>query len=1263
MENSEGIERRIAELEDYNGKLWQLEDSRLSCLRRVRDCAVQQAESGRQREVLLAGMGSSPQSARSVALSLGSARRSGSQPLPPVVPPVALPQPPVLLMPRVMPVPPVVSNEASAVGALRRQRAEVSARVADAGRAYRERIRLLQQQKARVAAEEVEVERQWLQLQTEKADPSVVPPEPSTPDPSMAAAVAAAVAMQAHANGTEASYSPKPQSAAFGFGSTGSEAEAGFGLAEVSYSSSGDLAAAADAVAAEFGLREAAPEPPLRGWGHQLPLPVDEDDFTLQGSLMAGGSLFGSSSGVAPRGTSGGASGSRAPVPAAAAESRGLATALLLEERAALEDERAATRDVRRMREEQAALEDERQATRLKMSLAEFRMQEEQAALDAEVEVTRGAVAQARRRMFEEEVSIESERQAAREAAAIARSRLKEEESTLVAERAATREAMARARQLLQEERAALEDERSMTRGQVAHAQQRLREAQEVAAHNAEQQWEALLREQLRMQEEMLHARMERTELQERERVGQALLKEQFRVQEEAMHARLQRTHLEESERANQAATAAEAKVRAAVEAGRNQLRVCEASWSLETERHEARLRRLALEEAKLDEARAQQIVAVEEEVARIKAAKAEAVQRAGCEEVVAQQLSNLLREGVEREVSWTQQLASAEALREKAEESARRLQEHGQALQAEMEAQATTMLRQQQSQQPVLPPRQLDGRLFDASQGRAFADAGRADDVRGAAWPTLPPLAACGASVPSGAFGSHGGSGSPHYATVMDALSTSASSGAGYSGGSGGGPWSLSQGYGSAGGDSTTEWEVPAASSATAAASAAAAAVAAAVAAEGGLCGSSRSHGSSSLGLGPSISARSGSGAVSSSTAGWPPAALLAAGAGSTSMRWPPSPPPQQQPSPPMAPQQAPPAAEASAASALADPGPWTAWRAQTPAAQAIAGSPVPEPPPAVAGLVPALRPVPVQQATVAAAPPPAPPSQRIEVFGQWLHDLPDAYGAALVNIEQHGWQEVHPADEPPVWTVLHWAASEDRADLCLRLLGARADPLRADDQGLSALDYAQQAAGNRQARSAGSGDEDEHPSAWRVLVEALQQGDGSGCESPSCDEYTDGDDGLPVPPVYAAAIAAVERYGWETVHGGDFEWTALHWAAAEGRAAICARLLRCSADPGQPDNLGRSALEYAHETDDEATLRVLLEGAAAFSSRAGSPTQPSAGEEGSSFGGTFGDNTTAAGGNLGALLAAPAPPAAQPSLRGAPAMGLYVHQDTAFA
>lgn len=221
----------------------------------------------------------------------------------------------------------------------------------------------------------------------------------------------------------------------------------------------------------------------------------------------------------------------------------------------------------------------------------------------------------------------------------------------------------------------------------------------------------------------------------------------------------------------------------------------------------------------------------------------------------------------------------------------------------------------------------------------------------------------------------------------------------------------------------------------------------------------------------------------------------------------------------------------------------------------------------------------------------------------GHWGDPIPHCYAQALTNIEHHGWHSVHPQGEAPVWTILHWAASEGRAGICLRLLAARADPLIRDDNGKSPLDY---------ARQAGGGDDGD---AWNILAEAITE-DGNAealvaskqpprlpvlnlaaaqaitaGDPQACSETVqDSPDELPVPDVYASAIAAVERYGWETVHGGEAVWTALHWAASEGRASICARLLECNADPSQPDNLGRSALDYAHEADDEDTLSVLF-------------------------------------------------------------------------
>jgi hypothetical protein len=213
----------------------------------------------------------------------------------------------------------------------------------------------------------------------------------------------------------------------------------------------------------------------------------------------------------------------------------------------------------------------------------------------------------------------------------------------------------------------------------------------------------------------------------------------------------------------------------------------------------------------------------------------------------------------------------------------------------------------------------------------------------------------------------------------------------------------------------------------------------------------------------------------------------------------------------------------------------------------------------------------------------------------------VPDVYAKAIFNIERFGWSAMHPDGEEAEWTVLHWVASGGRLQLCARLLQARADPLMRDHEGKTPIDYV---LGDGQHCQ-----ETDVPNAGNLLLQALEasnvqrQGpclpilDLAAANALAADTDTaevprllEEAQDLPIPPVYASAIAAVERYGWETVHGGEAEWTALHWAAAEGRAQICERLLNCRADPVQPDNLGRSALDYAHEADDEETLEILL-------------------------------------------------------------------------
>lgn len=69
-------------------------------------------------------------------------------------------------------------------------------------------------------------------------------------------------------------------------------------------------------------------------------------------------------------------------------------------------------------------------------------------------------------------------------------------------------------------------------------------------------------------------------------------------------------------------------------------------------------------------------------------------------------------------------------------------------------------------------------------------------------------------------------------------------------------------------------------------------------------------------------------------------------------------------------------------------------------------------------------------------------------------------------------------------------------------------------------------------------------------------------------------------LPQVYRAAISIVAQHGWSALHGGENAgacWTALHWAAAEGRTEICQLLLQCRADADHQDEMGRCPAYYA--------------------------------------------------------------------------------------
>lgn len=229
----------------------------------------------------------------------------------------------------------------------------------------------------------------------------------------------------------------------------------------------------------------------------------------------------------------------------------------------------------------------------------------------------------------------------------------------------------------------------------------------------------------------------------------------------------------------------------------------------------------------------------------------------------------------------------------------------------------------------------------------------------------------------------------------------------------------------------------------------------------------------------------------------------------------------------------------------------------------------------------------------------------------------IPPEWGLALEQVERYGWPHVY--SEAPQPTVMHWAAAEGRADICARLIGSRADPQHLDRQGLSALDHAR-----------GGG----HTAAWHVLSVAAATGAGRSTVEPRR-QPSGGDrklarthsdypisevppldlegvvaaaerpgpcaasaNGQQIPAVYASALAVVERYGWMAVHDGRPEWTALHWAASEGRTDVCMRLLHCGAGPLHKDDQGLSAVDYAREGGHGAALAMLSDVAAVHGS-----------------------------------------------------------------
>jgi len=81
-------------------------------------------------------------------------------------------------------------------------------------------------------------------------------------------------------------------------------------------------------------------------------------------------------------------------------------------------------------------------------------------------------------------------------------------------------------------------------------------------------------------------------------------------------------------------------------------------------------------------------------------------------------------------------------------------------------------------------------------------------------------------------------------------------------------------------------------------------------------------------------------------------------------------------------------------------------------------------------------------------------------------------------------------------------------------------------------------------------------------------------------------------MPHVYEAAVALIVKHGWNALHGGEHAgpaWTALHWAASEGRLDVCEVLLQARADPCLEDDIGKTSIDYALENGQHSAAAML--------------------------------------------------------------------------
>lgn len=174
----------------------------------------------------------------------------------------------------------------------------------------------------------------------------------------------------------------------------------------------------------------------------------------------------------------------------------------------------------------------------------------------------------------------------------------------------------------------------------------------------------------------------------------------------------------------------------------------------------------------------------------------------------------------------------------------------------------------------------------------------------------------------------------------------------------------------------------------------------------------------------------------------------------------------------------------------------------------------------------------------------------------------------------------------------MLHWAAAENNVNLCRQLIQFRADPLAQDDFGRTPLQC---------ARDAG------HPEVAHSLLELLPPSsaalspsfhgprglavEAADCPRSGCratDDPLSELGGADLPPGLEQVVQRIDRCGWQNIRWAK-GFTALHMAAKEDCARLCARFLAQGANPWAQDDLGRTAFDYAREFGSAGALAQL--------------------------------------------------------------------------